>query len=222
MNEYPSLVVFDLAGTTVEDNGEVPRAFADAFTVHGIRITADQIDAVRGSSKREAVVKLIPEGCDRQATASLIYEDFKQRLSDLYRDSVKPVEGAAEVFRWLKHRNVLVALNTGFDRDITELLLDQLNWKVHTFDAIVCGDDVSKGRPAPDLILLAMKLCGIFEASQVANVGDTEIDLRAAQNAGVRWNIGVSSGAHNRAQLQALPHTHLLNSVNDLVDLWPQ
>lgn len=35
------------------------------------------------------------------------------------------------------------------------------------------------------------------------------------------WNVGVLSGAHGRARLEAAPHTHLLPSVASLSSLWP-
>jgi phosphoglycolate phosphatase-like HAD superfamily hydrolase len=53
-------------------------------------------------------------------------------------------------------------------------------------------------------------------------VGDTVLDLQAAHNAGVAWNIGVVSGAHTRAQLEAAPHTHLLDSVADVMGVWDE
>ncbi len=43
----------------------------------------------------------------------------------------------------------------------------------------MCGDDVPNGRPAPDMILLAMKLTGVDDPAQVANVGDTTLDLES-------------------------------------------
>jgi phosphoglycolate phosphatase-like HAD superfamily hydrolase len=54
----------------------------------------------------------------------------------------------------------------------------------------------------------------------VANVGDTVLDLQAAHNAGTRWNVGVLTGAHERAQMAAQPHTHLLASVAELPALF--
>jgi len=110
-------------------------------------------------------------------------------------------------------------LNTGFDRDITSLLLAALNWDRGLVDAIVCGDDVAHGRPAPDLIFAAMKAVAVHDAQCVANVGDTVRDLEAAQGAGVKWNIGVLSGAHSLAKLQQAPHTHLVETVARLPDL---
>jgi len=62
----------------------------------------------------------------------------------------------------------------------------------------------------------------VTDVARVAAVGDTVLDLQAGANAGVRWNIGVLSGAHTRGQLEAVPHTVLLPSVADLPSLWPE
>lgn len=112
-----------------------------------------------------------------------------------------------------------MALNTGFDGAITSLVIDALGWR-HRVDAVVCGDDVPEGRPAPYLIFQAMKRTTTRSVARVMNVGDTVLDLQAGQNAGVAFNIGVLSGAHSIGQLESQPHTHLLGSVAELPGLW--
>ena len=126
-----------------------------------------------------------------------------------------PVAGAAEVIATCRARSVKVALNTGFDRDLSAHVLTLLGWHDRV-DAVVCGDDVAAGRPAPYLIFHAMEATGVIDVATVANVGDTVLDLGAGAHAGVRWNIGVWSGAHDRATLAAGPHTHLCASVADV------
>jgi phosphonatase-like hydrolase len=210
------LFVFDMAGTTVQDDGQVPRALVSALAAHGLVVSPEQIAGVRGASKREAIRQFVPAGADQDAWAEIAYVSFRQELARRYRaDGVRAVPGADELFAWLRSRGVRVALNTGFDRDITKLLLEALGWSLGTVDAVVCGDDVAHGRPAPDLIHRAMAITGTDNAMRVASVGDTVLDLRAGHAAAVRWNIGVLSGAHDRAQLEAEPHTHLLASVAD-------
>ncbi|HWS87765.1 MAG TPA: phosphonatase-like hydrolase [Pyrinomonadaceae bacterium] len=218
----PRLVAFDMAGTTVKDEGRVADAFLFALREHGIEVAPEQLSRVRGSSKREAVLGFIPEGADRARRAETVYNSFREHLARLYNEGgVEPVEGAEETFRRLRRRGVRVALNTGFDREITGLLLSSLRWDEGVVDAVVCGDDVKRGRPAPDLIFRAMEAAGVSDAGQVMNVGDTVLDLRAGQNAGVRWNVGVLTGAHARSTLEQEPHTHLVDSVASLPDLWP-
>ena len=210
----PALVILDMAGTTVEDGGQVPFAFSSTLTANGIEVTDDQITRLRGTSKREAIRKLLPP--DRAGDADRVYEDFRQQLTRLYHGGVRAIPGAAEVIRDLRARGIKVALTTGFDRDIATLLLASMGWTRESVDAVVCGDEVPRGRPAPDLIFVAMKLAMIEDLAQVANVGDTTFDLESAARAGVRWNIGVLSGAHSREALEQAPHTHIIESIADL------
>ena len=211
----PGLVIFDMAGTTVEDRGQVPTAFAETLAANNITFTADEIARVRGASKRQAIRSLIAPA--DAAQADRIYAEFGANLSTVYAASgVRPVPGAESVMRELRARGIKVALTTGFDHNIVTLLLTTLGWMHDTVDAVVCGDDVPNGRPAPDMILLAMKLTGVESPSSVANVGDTTSDLESAARAGVRWNIGVLSGAHAREALERAPHTHIIQSVADL------
>jgi len=218
--DLPKLVVFDMAGTTVEDRGEVPAAFTAALRLHGIEVTEEQVRAVRGASKRQAVFDLLPQAPDRSERAERVYASFKEELARRFAAGVRPIAGAVEAFAWLRQREVRVALNTGFDRDIVELLIAALKWKRDDFAAIVCGDDVPEGRPAPFLIFHCMESSRTQSVHDVAVVGDTVLDLQAGHNAGARWNIGALSGAHSRQQLEHAPHTHLLKSVADLKELW--
>lgn len=211
-----ALVVFDMAGTTVQDDGQVAAAFAAALAEHGGPAGADLIRSVRGRSKREAFRALLPAGPAGDRRAEQAYAAFLAGLSRRYADTARAVPGAAEVFARLRARGIRVALNTGFERDTAQMLLDALGWGRGVVDAVVCGDEVPQGRPAPYMIFRCMEATGTLGVDSVANVGDTTMDLQAGRNAGVRCNIGVLSGAHNRAQLSAEPHTHLIGSVAEL------
>ena len=208
----PALVIFDMAGTTVEDRGQVPSAFASTLAANGVVVSPEEVTRVRGASKRQAIRNLLPDADADQADR--IYTEFRRTLAHSYTTGgVRAVPGAASLIQDLRARGIKVALTTGFDRDITTLLLSSLGWTRHTVDAVVCGDDVSNGRPAPDMILLAMKLSAVDDPAQVANVGDTTLDLESAARAGVKWNIGVLSGAHAREALERAPHTQIIESV---------
>jgi phosphonatase-like hydrolase len=214
------LVVSDMAGTAVRDSGEVARAFAAALAGQGVEASADAINAVRGASKREAIAKLIAprHGADA-ARVEVVYGAFRNHLQRVFTREAEAVAGAAETFAWLRKQGIKLALNTGFDRDITELLLDALHWR-GVADAVICGDDVPQGRPAPYMIFRAMEATATADVRQVLNVGDTVSDLQAARNAGVAVSVGVLSGAHSREQLAAEPYTFLIGSIADLPTLW--
>lgn len=220
-----SLAVFDMAGTTVRDTGVVPEAFSAALAAFGLGASAERLSAVRGVSKRDAISRLVRDqsgGVEDPATVDSVYAAFRAELARAFgTGGVSAVPGAQALFEWLRARGVKVALNTGFDRDTQGLVLDALGWRSGVVDALVCGDDVTLGRPAPYMIHRAMELTGTLAVAGVLNVGDTAVDLEAGRHAGCGLNIGVCSGAHPRERLAAAPHTHLVETVADLRDLLP-
>jgi phosphonatase-like hydrolase len=216
------LVVFDIGGTTIEDDGRVPSVFRAALSAHGLEVSLDEIDTLRGMSKREAVLRLVDDPASGAALAAAVYEDFRARLREEFeRRPPRPIAGAAAVFERLRAAGVRIALTTGFERAIVDAILRPLGWDGRVLDAVVCAGDVAHGRPAPDLILRAMEQTGIADPRAVANVGDTTADVGAARAAGAGWNIAVLSGAHGREALEQAGATAIISSVADLASVLP-
>jgi phosphonatase-like hydrolase len=214
------LVVLDLAGTTIRDSAIVATAFVNALSEQGVHVTDAELAAVRGASKRQAIAALIPEGPDHTHRATAAYGAFRQHLAAAFAGGLHAIEGVEAMFSELRSRSIRLALNTGFERDIAQPLVRALHWDDGRVDTVVYGDDVSVGRPAPFLIFHAMEATGVTSVHDVANVGDTVLDLHAGHNAGVGWNIGVLTGAHGRDTLLRAPHTHLLATVAELPRLF--
>ena len=221
--EKLDLVVFDMAGTTVQAENQVPATLQQAFEQVGVTLSDEEIRSVRGRSKREAIsdllnghLSLVDYRCHRPE----VYDDFQRILMERYEgQGVEPVDGANETFEWLRTRDVKVALSTGFDRALAALLLRMVGWD-KSLNLVVCNEDVSRGRPAPYLVFRAMEWTDCECVHRVAVVGDTVSDLQAADNAGVRWRIGVLSGAHSKTQLKTCPHSEIISSVKELPSLF--
>ncbi len=208
------LAVFDLGGTVIEDVGHVPAAFQAALGQHGYSASDTEISRWRGASKREVVRHIVGSRESRDdGISERVYRTFQERLIELFKEhGARPVEGLEEAFARLREAGVRIAITTGFDRVVTEQVLAGID-RQQTFDAIVCGDDVSAGRPAPYMIFRAMEIVGELSVHRVAKVGDTTNDLRAGYYGGVAVNIGVLTGAHGEDELRQVPHTHILESA---------
>jgi len=221
------LVVFDIGGTTMVDNGQVPRAFEEVVQRHGIPMSPDEIARWRGASKREAVAYFVrrhygSDDAQNAARMAQIYGDFKDHLRGTFkREGVQAIAGARATLDWLHARGIRCTLTSGFDRDIVQLILEALGWDAQVIDATVAGDEVRQGRPAPYMIHRSMEACGVLAVQAVANVGDTVLDMEAGRNAGVALNVAVLSGAHKRDRLAQSPHTHIFDSVADLPGIIP-
>ena len=209
----PTLAVFDLAGTTIQDDGTVAAVFQQVLAEENIQSTAEQIARVRGAAKREAFRRLAKEPIQ----ADRLYERFIEGIRQRYTNSPpREVPGTSKTFAWLRQQGVKLALNTGFERETVGMLLPALGWGPGVIDAVVCGDEVAAGRPDPAMIREAMRRTGVVDPGGVMVVGDTVLDLQAGSAAGAGWVVGVTSGAHDRARLLPASHTHLLQTVAEI------
>jgi phosphonatase-like hydrolase len=206
------LAVFDLAGTTAHDPGAVNGCFRAALAAADVRVTAEEVNAVMGLAKPEAIRRLVA-GSAAAAGADAIHADFVARMVEYYRSdpAVGEMPGAAEVFAQLRRAGVQVAINSGFGRVILDALLARLGWQGKVLS--VASDEVARGRPHPDMIRHLMAQARVPSAACVAKVGDTPVDLEEGTNAGCGLVIGVTWGTHTREQLARYPHTHLVDAM---------
>jgi phosphonatase-like hydrolase len=215
------LVIFDMAGTTINDDDGVNRCLRAALDHVGVAATREAVNQVMGIPKPEALRQLIEryERPDLLAQIDAIHGDFVRRMIDFYRTdpSVHEIAGAAETFRRLRTAGIKVALDTGFTRDIADVVLARLGWNdPKLLDATVTSDEVKRGRPHADMVEKAMRDLGIADARRVAKVGDTPADLQEGTAAGCGLVIGVTGGSHTAEQLKPFAPTHLIGTVAEL------
>jgi phosphonatase-like hydrolase len=215
--------VLDMAGTTVRDDGAVERAFVEALgEMHGA-VDPDDLDrhldyvrATMGQSKITVFRHVFSGDEDRAQEANRRFEvAFDRAVS---RGEIEPLPGAPEALAALHDGGVRVCLTTGFSDATRERLVDALGWRDLVDLSLSPGPGV-RGRPHPDLVLTALLRLEVDAVDQVAVAGDTASDLEAGTAAGAAIVAGVLTGAHDRAQLAAAPHTHLLDSIADFPPL---
>ena len=214
-----ALVVLDMAGTTVRDDGAVDEAFTTALSSVGIGVGDPRFASAQayvrdtmGQSKSDVFAALLEPDDAAHAT-----EEFARAYEHMVAEGrVAPIEGATQVFAALRAGSVKVCLTTGFAPRTRDALVAALGWE-SLVDLALSPADCGRGRPAPDMIFGAMERLGVSDPGAVAVVGDTTSDLEAGTNAGARAVIGVLSGAHDRKTLSAAPHTDLIDDVTQLV-----
>ena len=217
------LAALDMAGTTVSDDGVVERAFRRALdAVGGVGDESPVGDPdlfvrrTMGQSKIVVFTELFGGDGDKARQANAAFEEAFEAAVD--RGEIAPLPGAAEAMAEMRAGGVLVCLTTGFAPSTRDRLLDVLGWR-GSIDLALSPADAGRGRPWPDMILTAVIRLRIEDVRQVAVAGDTASDLLAGWRAGAGIVAGVLTGAHGRAELEAVPHTHILSGVADLSGL---
>lgn len=219
------IVVFDLAGTTVYDNKDVHKVLQYALKKEGVDITIEEANSVMGIPKPDAIKQLLEEKKYQLITGELIdsiHHCFVAKMVDFYKTDlqVSEKEGVSTTFKKLKEAGIKVAIDTGFDRIITNVVIERMGWaKKNLIDVSVTSDEVERGRPFPDLIYKVMELTGVMDAKLIAKVGDTASDLHEGTSAGCGFVVGITSGAFTREQLENEPHTHLIDRIPEILNV---
>lgn len=215
------LAVFDMAGTTVYDPDLVALALRDALAQANCHASLAELRALMGYTKPAAIRSMLAthDLAADDADVMRVHAEFVQRMLDCYRsnEAVRPMAGAEEVFAWLRHRGIKVALNTAFSQDIAECLIERFGWRQRgLIDAAISADRVAHGRPAPDMIRALMTQCGVRDPARVLKVGDTEVDIREGRAADCGLVVAVTTGAYTRDELLAHRPDAVLDSLHEL------
>ncbi|WP_176460307.1 MULTISPECIES: phosphonatase-like hydrolase [unclassified Rhodococcus (in: high G+C Gram-positive bacteria)] len=212
------LVVLDMAGTTVTDDGLVLDAFDVAATAVGLASEGPERDDARryvldtmGQSKIEVFRALFGTE-DRAQAANRAFESAYDARID---DGIAPVPGAAQAITKLRESGISVVLTTGFSAPTQERIIDTLGWQ-DLPDAFLAPGEAGRGRPHPDLVLTAALFAEVSDIAAVAVVGDTSSDILSGRRAGASLLVGVLTGAHSVDRLREAGATHVLDSVADL------
>lgn len=221
-----ALVVFDIAGTTLHDESNVAKVLQQTIQLAGVTVTLEQVNEVMGYAKPYAIRYLLQQQQDsRYSDDTFIQELHSRFVADMKahyanNPTVREKEGVSAVFAALKEKGIKVALDTGFDKAITDVILERVGWKQQGLvDAVATSDEVAFGRPYPYMIYQIMEELEIRSIQSVVKVGDTISDLEEGTNAGCRYVVGVTTGAYTREELEKGPHTHLVASLDELLSI---
>lgn len=220
------LAAFDIAGTTIDDRSLVYDALSEAVTSYGVDVADTDLQHNMGTEKHAALEALLRAGGQDPDAACIdeAYDRFVAALRRLYGEQ-PPVAmpGVEQALRRVRAAGFKVALTTGFTRDVADMVLDGVGWRVGPLedggmiDALVTADEVAAGRPAPYMIFRAMERTGVVDVRRVVVAGDTGADLVAGTRSGAGLVAGVLSGSGSRETLEASPHTHVLPSVVEVL-----
>jgi len=216
------LAVFDMAGTTVNEDNVVYKTIQKVLEEAGYRLPLGLVlKHGAGKEKRLAITEILAVAQVEEVGSVLIdrlYESFRAELKEAYEHlEVSTFNGVENLFSALMDQGIRVVLNTGYDRRTAEGLIEKLGWRIgHEIDGLITADDVKNSRPYPDMIELAMRQFSITEPGKVLKAGDSAIDIEEGKNAGCGLTIGVLTGAQSLEQLREAEPDYVLEGLADL------
>lgn len=207
----PAAVVFDVDGTLVDTNYLHVHAWWQSFLAAGHEVSCFDIHRNIGRGAPDLVRTLLGSPDDA------VVAGHSSRWPPLRRQ-MRPFHRAAELVRACRDRGLLVVWATSGD----EADVEDFRKAVDADDAVtalVSSGDVSQAKPAPDIVLAALREVDV-DPSRAVLVGDTVYDIRAAHAAGVPC-IALLGGGIGETELRQENPAAVYGNCSDLLDALP-
>ena len=104
--------------------------------------------------------------------------------------TAKLFPGASELVDTIIKKNIPIALATSSNRANFNVKITHHGPFYAQFKSIICGDEVTNGKPSPELFLKSMKSLGISDPKNVLVFEDAPSGVKAANNAGMPVIMG--------------------------------
>jgi len=175
-------VIFDLDGVLADTGWAHKQSWFDLAEKEGFSMTDEFFYATFGMQNYQ----IIPMLLDRDTSSDEInrLSDWKeQRYREIIAEKLVPSEGTKSLLGDLKKEGFLLAVGSSAPRVNIELVLSRTDL-LDYFDALIAGQDVTNGKPAPDTFLKAAEKL-FLEAASCVVVEDAVQGIEAGKAAGM-------------------------------------
>ena len=208
-------VIWDLDGTLLNTLDDLAASVNAALAMNGMPLrSTEEVRAFVGNGIRRLMVRAVPGGEANPAFDKAL-EDFTRHYGAHSRDRTQPYDGILEMLDQLSAAGVKHAIvSNKIDFAVKELSRAYFGERM----CAAIGDDPSRARkPAPDSVLAAMREMGVT-AQETVYVGDSDVDVLTARNAGVPC-VAVLWGFRDEACLRAAGAKMLARTPDELREI---
>ena len=213
------MLICDMAGTTVQEKGIVYNSLFNTIKLIKPNLIKSEISKFSGYNKNEVIKYYV----DKQKMDSPIIvlnnlkSEFNYYLKKEYsnNNSVNLIHPNLPLFfNLLREQDIKICLNTGYNKDIQNLLIDKLNL-LDCIDDYISSEEVDRGRPYPYMIERLMFRNNIECPQEVIKIGDSIVNIKEGKHAGCK-TVGVLSGSNSKVQLKKEKPDFIINNIMDL------
>lgn len=211
MNHDAKLIVFDWDGTLMDSAEHIVSCMQNAITELDLEPkTNNEVKNIIGLGLREALLALYPQATELELTS--LVDRYREHFFDQNSTPCDLFDGARELIHELDTAGYLLAVATGKGRNGLDKVLNETDLKGY-FPITRCADE-AHSKPHPQMMLDIIEYYNI-DANDALMVGDTEYDLKMANNASAH-SVAVTYGVHEKQRLLDCKPLTCLDSVNEL------
>lgn len=176
-------VVFDLDGTLLDTLEDLKDAVNAALVhYHLPQRTLEEVREFVGNGIRKLMIRAVADG-ENHPEFEQIFAFFQEYYRQHCNDKTRPYDGIPELMRELQARGIKMAIVSNKFEAGVKALNDRF---FAEYISLAIGEgEAGKRKPDPEALNLALQQLGV-EKEHAMYVGDSEVDILTARNAGVR------------------------------------
>lgn len=206
-------ILFDMDGTLLDTLTDMQKAVNYVLEAFGYpQRSREEIRAFVGNGAARLIHRALPEGVTPEQEAAVLAA-YKRRYQDYSCVKTAPYEGIQALLAELERRGIRMAVVSNKPDETTRSLAARF------FPGLAAQGqrDGIAAKPAPDMVYAALEQLGL-RPEEAIYVGDSEVDVETARNAGLRL-AAVSWGFRSREQLQESGAGCILARPAELLEL---
>ncbi|MDO5125502.1 MAG: HAD family hydrolase [Ruminococcus sp.] len=209
------LAVFDLDGTIVNSIYDLADAVNDGLIRMGLPVhDLDEYYRFVGNGTLKLCERALPENNRSDDEVKTLHNIFAENYRQCCLNKTRPYDGITDMLRVLKNLGIKLAVGTNKTDSFAKHIVSTI-FGEDMFDAVLGKRDGIPGKPDPQIIFDITALLDV-DNSEVIFVGDSDVDVRTAHNAGVRC-IGCEWGFRGLSELKNAGADFIALSPDDII-----
>jgi pyrophosphatase PpaX len=209
-------ILFDLDGTLADTVPLILACFRHTMTVHRGAPLPDELWLRHVGRPLRDSMRDIAETAEEAAAMGHTYLEYQREAHDRM---VRPFPGVGGVVAAIAGSHIPMAVVTSKTREMALRTLAVCGFE-GAFPVVITADEVARGKPDPEPVLLALRDLAVQPGPRVLFVGDSPHDVAAGRAAGVQ-TAAVTWGAADEGSLNAEAPDHLVRHMEGLLRIRP-
>jgi len=182
MNRKFEWIFFDLDGTLADSILVMYQVYLNFLNGFDKRGTKEEFEELNGPSISE-IVTILKTRYGLVDNEVLLADIYRKKISDTYKNIVKPMNSARSVLEAIKSSDYKILLVTSASQEIAMEFVKHQKWARY-FQGYVFGDEIKKAKPNPEIYELALKRANVSPEA-VAVIEDSSNGIKSAKATGV-------------------------------------
>jgi beta-phosphoglucomutase family hydrolase len=176
-------VIFDMDGVISDTQKLHSRVESDLLNKFGIKLSPEEITRRYSGVKTSEFFNDLLRRQDKEYDLDKLMADKWEKMAAL-SDTVSAISGADELIKKLHENKIPMVVASASNKNYVDSILDKLGLS-DFFKAVISGDMVTKGKPDPQIFLLAAQKAGVSPKKCVV-IEDGRSGMEAARAAGMK------------------------------------